>query len=117
MGSQEYACMVQPRKSVVVNSHKPHTTQALHFASVMHDVAKTVQRLAFSKLSLSFANGSSHTMAEAAVVVDFYVHSCVLRLNFSMSHASCSSIVMWLLSRTNASSACRSGLSSRCESM
>ena len=48
--------------------------QALHFHTVMHNIAQAVKFTALSQLLFSFLDGSGYAKAEPTAVIYFYLH-------------------------------------------
>ena len=114
VGAEQYAGVLQAVELLVPDGLHAHGGQPVALAAVVHDVAQAIEPAIFSQLFLGLAYGARDAEAEAAAVVNLYLHASSTRC---MSHSFCSSMVMWLLSSSRASSALRRGLTSRCESM
>ena len=57
----------------MVNGDKSHLTEALALHAVVHDIAEAVERLALRQFFLGLSDGSGHSEAEAATLIDFYL--------------------------------------------
>ena len=70
MGTEKHFHIVELLHLLMVDGDEPHLAQAFALHAVVDDIAETVKGLALGKFFLGFLDGSGHSKAEAAAVVD-----------------------------------------------
>ena len=74
MCSQQHLHIVQLAQIIVVNGHQSAFMQTLHFNTIMHNVAQTVQRFSLGQFFLCFLYGRCHAETKATATVNFYLY-------------------------------------------
>lgn len=65
---------MQTAHFLVIDGYQSVGMQALHLHTIMHNIAKTIQRIAPSEFLLCLLYGSGNAKAETTTLVYFYFH-------------------------------------------
>ena len=74
MGTQQNISIVQCLKTFVVDGDETELSQTFHLATVVNNVAETIEGLSMLQLLFGFADSARHTEAEAGTGVNFDGH-------------------------------------------
>ena len=74
MRTQQHLDIVQSPHLLMIDSYQSVGMQALHLHTIMHKIAKTIQRIATREFLLCLLYGSGNAKAETTTLVYFYFH-------------------------------------------
>ena len=74
MGTKQHLDVMQLAHIVVINGNESHIAQAVTLHAIMHNITKTIERIALCQLFFSLFDGGGYTKAETTAAVYLYLY-------------------------------------------